>query len=413
MSGMPALAMIAAAPYAVDKLVLDPVSSAYGLYKNIRDDQNEQNDRQVVMDQMKSVAAGNSVDLKAFSKLSNPKAANDAFTELVKMRDYSQTEQARPALSKFQQDYATISGTDNMRFMSDPESRAELQKAGLQFPDTTNPKIATGLQSFIDRGRASEAMRRETGNSNLTDLLDLYGEKGLTEAFSRQKANEEAGVKAKSVADFAQAQQLAAGNLGYIGNGTEKGDYLTAPEIRGMVANDLSRFSLTPEQTNSINTMVDKGISDKWIPSRRKTPKGAVLEQVNPYTGEVKEKVENTTIVNNNDGNGKTKNPVLYQITKPDGRIVQIDATTPAGRDRLNSAIANGERVNKMGTESESTTVMGEDGTTTTRRVTGPKGNVAAPPAKQPAAKQAAKLEEGVSKSGKPMVKVNGVWEYK
>jgi hypothetical protein len=104
-------------------------------------------------------------------------------------------------------------------------------------------------------------------------------------------------------------------------------------------------------------------------------------------------------------GPGKQKAPALYSITKADGTTRQIDANTAEGRERLNAALnsGDGDRVSRLGTVSESNTSVGPDGSTTTRRVTGATGK----PGK------AAQAETGISKSGKPMVKVNGVWEYK
>lgn len=88
-------------------------------------------------------------------------------------------------------------------------------------------------------------------------------------------------------------------------------------------------------------------------------------------------------------GEGKEKNPVLYTIEKTDGRIIQVDASTPKGRARLQSALDGGyERVSKLGTESESTTTINlQTGDSTTRRVSGPTAQpqavAVAPPAKK------------------------------
>ena len=77
----------------------------------------------------------------------------------------------------------------------------------------------------------------------------------------------------------------------------------------------------------------------------------------------------------------KSKNPVIYEIVKNDGNVIQVDASTPTGRKRLNSALTGGsERVRRLGNESESNTSFNDDGSTTTTRVSGitPKKPIAA-----------------------------------
>lgn len=221
----------------------------------------------------------------------------------LEMVDSGYKKQAVPMLASLAKDYEQVTGTLDPRFMADPQSREELAKAGLTIPKTNNPYVAQGIDSFINRGRASEMIANETGgNRNLAGLVDLYGEKGLSEVFGRAKQNEEMAAKQqetaaknKQLSDFALASKYANENLGFLGNGDQKGDYLSAPEIRQMTANDLSKFQLTNEQRDVINRDMDKALSDRFITSQRNTPKGLLTETVNPYTGAVKDQVAGTT----------------------------------------------------------------------------------------------------------------------
>jgi hypothetical protein len=77
-------------------------------------------------------------------------------------------------------------------------------------------------------------------------------------------------------------------------------------------------------------------------------------------------------LIPSGDGEGKRKAPQLYVIQKPDGKTVQIDAATEDGRYRLDMAIADGERISKLGTTSVTTADIDENGNRVTKKITGP-----------------------------------------
>lgn len=140
--GMPAWAAVLAAPYAADKLLVDPISSVYGLYKGIRDDQADQSDKQVGMDLLKQFAVdpNTPIDNKMLSKFKDPKAAELAITHALGIAKGMQTQQAVPQVNTLE-NYAAETGTTDPRFFNDPASREELAKQGFN-----------GDLSFFSRG---------------------------------------------------------------------------------------------------------------------------------------------------------------------------------------------------------------------------------------------------------------------
>ena len=156
--GMPGWAMALGAPLAADKLIVDPISSVYGLYKGIRDDQNDQNDKLAGMQALEQFRQNPNSEFDV-SKFSNPKAAAEIYDTAMKMKDTAYVKQADPVLAQFQTDYQSIAGTTNPRFFADEENRAEMVKAGLSVPSgKDNPYIAKGLQDFAQKGQKADTL---------------------------------------------------------------------------------------------------------------------------------------------------------------------------------------------------------------------------------------------------------------
>lgn len=166
--GMPAWAAVLAAPYAADKLLVDPISSVYGLYKGIRDDQADQSDKQVGMDLLKQFAVdpNTPIDNKMLSKFKDPKAAELAITHALGIAKGMQTQQAVPQVNTLE-NYAAETGTTDPRFFNDPESRDELAKQGfngdLSFFSkgySNNPVTNSAAREINDREALREAQRQ-------------------------------------------------------------------------------------------------------------------------------------------------------------------------------------------------------------------------------------------------------------
>ena len=412
--GMPGWAMVLGAPYAIDKLVTDPISSAYGLYKGVRNDQAEQQDRQAGMELLQRFAQdpNSVVDEKAFSKFTNPKAAEDAVNHATGIAKGLLSQQAQPKLNEFAKDlrdpeFQTVEAQNFLAEKAQPWYGGDGRNAVLNSKLIEQGDNARSYADLMESGLTPAMARIATNTKSLPNLSEMQ---------TLRKTTDEVARKGVNLSDFARAQQLAGENLGFIGDGTKPGDYLSAPEIRSMTANDLSRFALSPEERNSINSFVDKGLSDKWIAKKTKTAKGTLTEQVNPYTGEVKEKANNTTIINNQ-SQKEPKAPVYKRIRadnlkSADGTIgpgvMTFNMSLPEDRAIADKWLRSGQGV-EVGMETEST--FTEQGTKS--RKVAPGGSSIGQPKAETATAKAPKVEESVSKSGKPMIKVNGVLEYK
>lgn len=156
--GIPGWAMALGAPLAADKLIVDPISSAYSLYKGIRDDQADRNDKAVGVEMLQQFQRdpGGNIDLSRFS---DPKAAATVFDQVTKLKDSGYQKQAVGPLSQFATDYQNVAGTTNPRFFADEENRAEMVKAGLAVPEAgSNPYVSSGLQAFAQKGQQADIM---------------------------------------------------------------------------------------------------------------------------------------------------------------------------------------------------------------------------------------------------------------
>lgn len=131
--GMPGWAAALAAPYAVDKLVVDPVTSMYGLYKGIRDDQNEQNDRsQLTTDLSQFQKDPNHV--VDFRNYSNPDAAMKAAKTFDSMRDTENQRRAAP-VAKMLAQFAAEGNDADPNFPGDEWVKGMATTSGYMSPE--------------------------------------------------------------------------------------------------------------------------------------------------------------------------------------------------------------------------------------------------------------------------------------
>jgi len=244
----------------------------------------------------------------------------------AKLQDFL-VKEATPRFNNFRDQYEQIAGTTDPRFLGDAASRQEMVKAGLNIPVSgNNPILDKGVTDFIGSGRTA---LQAHDNAALAQKDYVLAQQGNPEALARlatgakfdnmpnvnafiKNAAEEKRLSAESAAklaadaqktatatkqldNFGYGQKLAAENLGFIGTGQDKGDYLSAPEVRAMTAQDISKLGLDEKQIGAINAITDKGLSDKWLQQKSTDPL-IISSQVNPYTGE--RKVVNDTRAN-------------------------------------------------------------------------------------------------------------------
>jgi hypothetical protein len=152
--GMPAWAGVLAAPYALDKFVVDPISNIYGIYKGIRDDQADQRDKAQLLEDMTKFSQDPNAAVD-YKKYSNPEAAARATNVFQGL----QKQTAAPVLDKFTGDVNAMAGPGGERFYGDPASREEMIKQGLVVPQSqNNPYINQGVQDYQRAAESQETM---------------------------------------------------------------------------------------------------------------------------------------------------------------------------------------------------------------------------------------------------------------
>jgi hypothetical protein len=275
--GMPGWAMALGAPLAVDKLVVDPIEGAYKLYKGIRDDQADRNDKAEGVRLLQQVQndPNSPIDLSRFS---DPNSAAVVADKLLKMRDVGQKTAAAPVLSMFGKDYRNAVGTGDF---TDPDSLAVLRQQGVDAPtpeDMQNPYVRQGVDALGEQGQraadAEGALSGKGSSSSLGWLATDAAAPNLSVLQTGMNKGEEAAQKTKSLADFAAAQDVAASYLRPNQGSQNRGGYQSAPQVRADAAAHLSQFTnLSAPERTSINTMLDKGMEDVWVNGQ------------NPYTG--------------------------------------------------------------------------------------------------------------------------------
>lgn len=225
--GIPAWAAVLAAPYAVDKLVVDPIGSVYGLYKGIRDDQADQNDKAATMELLKQFAADPNLtpNEKMLSKFRNPDAAANAINYAAGIAKGVNAQQSIPQINTLQ-NYADETGTTDPRFFNDPESRQELANQGfngdLSFFSkgySQNPVTNAAARDIEDLQRLGAAQREiAAGTAGPNTYADLVmnpmaekQDKVLNTNMSALKENRAVAQKAQDKADIAGFQGAIAG----------------------------------------------------------------------------------------------------------------------------------------------------------------------------------------------------------
>lgn len=246
-----------------------------------------------------------------------------------------------------------------------------------------NPVTAGIVQNFGNQNQNILDAFRVTGDMPQARLMqnkDLSNSyKDVTQgAENTQKVLD---AKQKPITDALEKKNLAdfLASSSMLTTPSERtGQMMPFGEASQLVQQAASDYPVKPELVNTVTDNLLAQYDKTRKPVSGKTGRTTWTGTQN-LLGDINKDVASTAPNIHVSTGEKTKNPSLYVITKPDGRTVQIDATTDVGRARLNSALSNGERVNKMGTESESTTMIAPDGSTSTRRVSGAIGKNTAP----------------------------------
>ncbi|WP_136526823.1 hypothetical protein [Geomonas ferrireducens] len=157
--GMPAWAAVLGAPFAADKLIVDPVNSIYQTYRQVRDQQNEDQDKEAATQLLQQFATdpNTPVDAAMLKRFSNPEAAGKALARSLDVAKGINEKNAIPEVNTLQ-NYADQTGTTDPRFFNDPASRQELQRQGFN-----------GDLSFFSKGYSTNPVT----NSEARDIENL------------------------------------------------------------------------------------------------------------------------------------------------------------------------------------------------------------------------------------------------
>jgi hypothetical protein len=129
--------------------------------------------------------------------------------------------------------YRDIAGTSNLRFFADPDSRAEMVKAGLQIPDTTaNPELQKGLTEFTGRARNEELLtdafaQGQTGKIQPDTMASIASNPSLVKTF------DDAARGSKTIYDMAQPDYKALERTDKVADTADTGGFASA--IAGLI----------------------------------------------------------------------------------------------------------------------------------------------------------------------------------
>ena len=162
----------------------------------------------------------NAPNLEAFANVKNPgnvyepAMVNNLNTLHDNRLAHLQALDAAPKLAQFTQDYQGIAGTSNPRFFGDPESRAEMVKAGLNVPHSNiNPLVNQGVSSFAQQGASADTLAdvfsgRDQANRG-TQLSTIALDKDLASGFDTTAKGFEQLQKGREADDAIQNDKAA------------------------------------------------------------------------------------------------------------------------------------------------------------------------------------------------------------
>jgi hypothetical protein len=290
-------------------------------------------------------------DIDAYDPNAEGYLSADSLNKYAKARDAKKldiyTTEADAVMPGFTDQYNNITG-GGARFYSDPESRAELMKNGLVIPNGGNPVTASRLADFANRGQLEQQYMGGNYAEMAANPRAKEQNQAIGEARQLEKGELDRATEARNLADFAQAQEIAGSYLQPNQSRQGLGQFASASDIRGDVWSDINSRGITmkPEAAKGLNDFLDKAISDKWIPETvTRRGKTYVQGQINPYTGERKDKqvgTEQTIKINTGDGNAKDTPKIFIQQPPGGGTPEKYNWNNPTHRKLYKQREAQG-----------------------------------------------------------------------
>lgn len=278
--GLPAWAMALAAPYAVDKFVVEPFKGGFDAYRGARDAFREDADREQFRADMGAFNADPNY-MPDLSRYNNPETYTKVAGQMKGQREEAQKRVGWPVVDKLRADYESMTGGSNLRFLADPDSRAELQRQGLVLPDTTrNPFVKAEMDKLLQEANAQGALTNvgaelQGGRAPLaSDLAQvLTSEKGATNLQNLREL-------AKQVND----RQTLEGIAKWVRAGGNTPDVVASPGLRtvmqsfpaGATLEDLAKFREISGVAPKLEFIESGDPSD---------PTKKIKVAANPYTG--------------------------------------------------------------------------------------------------------------------------------
>lgn len=325
MASMPWWAKVAAGAYGLDKFGIEPARSGYGLYKDIRDDANTRRDAEATQGILSDYASATGPEDVQFIQRTLPSYGLSSGDTAIKMKNEGDS---------------LIKGYEKTAEQGRLNSALQrLQQVRQDFPDLPPGAILAKMQP------EDSAVIVQNFKGAMDDTMKAY-DVGVKD-FQEQKA------KDANLAQFAQARNVASSFLAPDQSPATRGQYQDAASIRADVGSSLADYALTEPQVNSINAMLDKGISDKFIRGKQKKVGNDIgFEQTNPYTGEVKFTKEGDTQKwqeqPGNKADSEDDGSVTISLPGPDGGVLQqtYNSKDPLHRkliQQVRARIARGE----------------------------------------------------------------------
>lgn len=276
MGGMPAWAMVLGAPYAADKLIVDPIQSAYGLYKGIRDDQSAQNDKEQAKADLAAFAKDPTYQ-PDYSKYSDPATAAKYGEEFKQQRQFRLEQAAAPTVDKLQSFKAEGWGSDPS-FSGQEWAQGLIDTMGVK-TNPANPYERKALNDFALNAQNEADLTRTAANvfggstpnpADLSRFLVQGGDKATNQVKSLQ-----------DLAKLNSEERIMRGRQQWINAAGNSPNVVADPNMRTLAASapygatieDLSKFASTTgvipdvqviesgiagEPTQKTNVLLDK-----------------------------------------------------------------------------------------------------------------------------------------------------------
>jgi hypothetical protein len=282
--GMPAWAMIAGAPLAVDKLIVDPIQSGYNLFKGIRDDQTAQNDKVQAKSDLAAFAKDPTYQ-PDYAKYSDPATAAKYGEFIKSQRQFGLEQSAAPTVDALQS-FKAEGWSSDPSFTGNEWAQGLVGTMGVK-TNQTNPYERKALQDFaLDAQKEKTAVNAMTnqGGADRAALLQVYGEKALSPLLTDiQRTNTNDRLDATTQATAAEKQQLLANSSGFqsaiaglTGQSTspadlaqfaKNGGFAPMPAVEGDIRQAGAAYNATPD---AINKAVDDArgtYKDTFLPN--------------------------------------------------------------------------------------------------------------------------------------------------